>query len=182
MLEDWACMVQRWVPAVLANFPGDEAKLREQIEGLLHASYSLSAEGVSHDLTTGYALSNKRGQYAAWVMLKTVLLCDNIKDAKRLRDTLLHAGTLCFPSLASHLSSIIGATTVPSASTIYRHRYFVDVAFMRYMRQKHTEEYKSSKHLRTCDAVLSELLNVGSFHYLMTDASPQGGQDRNQGP
>lgn len=122
-------------------------------------------------------LSNKRGQYAAWVTLKTVLLCDNIKDAKRLRDTLLRAGTLCFPSLAPHLSSIIGATTVPSASTIYRHRYFVDVAFMRYMRQKHTEEYKSSKHLRTCDAVLSELLNVGSFHYLMTDASPQGGQE-----
>ena len=52
-------MVQRWVPAVLANFPGDEAKLREQIEGLLHASYSLSAEGVSHDLTTGYAFKQK---------------------------------------------------------------------------------------------------------------------------
>lgn len=59
LLEDWARMVQRWVPAVLANFPGDEAKLREQIEGLLHASYSLSAEGVSHDLTTGYAFKQK---------------------------------------------------------------------------------------------------------------------------
>lgn len=178
--DSLALNLQRWAPAILSSHAADEGPLQDSIEALMDASFSLSAEGISQDLMAfghGYSCGKKRNQYAAWAMLKTVLLCDNLKDARKLRETILHAGALCFLALASQLEEVFADRSVPSASTISRHRYFVDVAFMRFMREQHSERFQSSKALQSRDAVLSELINVGSFHYLMTDASPQGGQE-----
>ena len=179
LLEEIAFKLQAWAPIIVSEKAGVETECKAYIEQLLAASFSLSKAGVQRDLmafglNSGGA-AKKRKQYAAWVMLKTVLLASNLNDVKKLRETLLHAGILCFPTLAGHLQEVLRDISVPSAATVSRHRFLVDVAFMRFMRQEHVKQYKASMHLRSADPLLGELINVGSFRYLMTDASPQGG-------
>ena len=175
-LEAQVWDLQRWSGPIVLACPEEEDKVRKSIEGLIRAAVALSPEGVASDALAA-SIGKKRKQYAAWVMLKTVLLCDNVRDASKLRETILHAGGFCFPSLQSHLQDIVGELHVPSPSTISKQRYFVDVAFMRYMRKQHSDFYRSSQQHHSDHPLLCELLNVASFNYLMTDASPQGGQE-----
>lgn len=178
-LKRAALQMQEVAATVLEAHPGRAEVWRTCIEGLLEASWSLSAAGVQRDLFAETICKPKRGQgqYAAWVVLRTVLLCQNVRDANKLRETLVHAGSLSFPALSGQVAAIMADRSVPSASTIHRQRFLVDTAFMRYMREKHKRWYEASLPQHTWDHILGELINVGSFHYLMTDASPQAGQE-----
>ena len=96
------------------------------------------AESLSHGATKKQLLTpgkEKGGlHYRSNILLQTLLLCDNIKDAAKLKQVVLQSLSLVFGSGSSFIDQV-ESMRMPSPATISRARLWLDTAYMGYMRK-----------------------------------------------
>ena len=127
----------------------------------------------------------KHWRYRSAVLVRTLELCANLRDTAKLRTSMRLAAQLCFPALRAAVEAAMRdpSVCVPSPAVLHRARYWLDAAFMIYMRSLKltTPSQTACGHDAPSmspvphDTSLSSLLHLDAFRYCLTDASKKGG-------
>ena len=126
-----------------------------------------SQAALLEDIAAGCALESQsggRGRYNIVFLLQTLWLAFDLKSDAVLRNALLHAVKVLFPKTRhGFLEQIISdeSMPLPSRSILTQARFFLDLAFMKRVRQENALRYPIGQ-------------ECGALHILV-DSSPQGG-------
>ena len=170
-LTSTAQRLQHWAGSILDHHPEDRHHLEGIVLNLMHGARSL---GDGRDHVVG---GSHHWRYRSSVIVHTIMMCGNLCDAHKLRQTMRTAAKLCFPAMGQAVDDAMDSARIPSGATISRGRYWVDVVFMLYMRDVHRQQRLEAQPVHVRDERLAIIMNVPCFHYLKTDASPQGGRE-----
>jgi hypothetical protein len=153
--EDVSTLCQFWVEWLEGLHHGTSPKAHEQ-----HMWQSCRSGGGSMqpELAPGLGPAH-RSIFRPAFMLQALVLCFDLRSSASLRRVVEQSVKLLSPSWSVALSTMLSSMrhVVPSAASLTRHRLFVDVAYMRWMRDLH-----------------QQLLATDTCFYNMLDSSPQG--------
>jgi hypothetical protein len=159
-------MVRAWRGMLIGEDPWDgseeEANFEEAISILIGVNNEISFAGTQQANRQVSATGGFR--YKLAFLIKTVLLCGNVRDTRKIRDVLHQAiALICPPALAgAFLRTLTNVRySVPSASTICHARFCCDMTLLLSQR-----------------ALFASICGIDREHspllLAMTDSSPQG--------
>ena len=153
-----ADQVREWAPTLLGQAADvDVDAVMLSVEGAVRFLDGLS-DSLQAPLEVAMAINKGTLHYSAMQLVQTLLLSRLLKDSRSLKEVILRAFHLAFPSFATYAQDLLrqhSDSSLPSASTVSRARVLLDASLM----------------------LVQNNDNTPRLRYGIADSSPQKGHD-----
>ena len=159
-----ADQIANWAGMLLNGTPFEHESEQVRLELAIETCRTQAA--LLESIAAGSALDSLGGQgrYNVVFLLQTLWFAFNLKSDAVLRESLFHAVKVLYPGTQNTFfeqALANGVLPLPSRSILTQARFFLDLAFMSYIRAQNAARYPIKE-------------ECGALH-LLVDSSPQGG-------